>query len=326
MGGGNLAGPIGSVFGSDLVFGGGVGGGIGASGVGVGGGNVNTVNVVGAGADEFSLGFGAGDFSNMCRELGVPDMETSRQYPGDVVGGGAVGPGGVVVGLHGGQHGYGGMGGMGGVPGVASVAATAAGQMAAAGQGAAPLMSAAPGEFKGYAQQRQVISQFGAPSDASIGALLDFDSLTQMLGDVPDGAVAASIAQPGQQQPAGGPTNFAGMFGGESISDAIGVLGGDDAGSGGHAESRTKPALATTKAGKAKGEKKPRLPKNKATTTKKAQQVQQQAFAPGMVMPGGMVPGYMNPANGGFVPVSVQQQAMGNAGSFFPAVPHHGGR
>ena len=54
---------------------------------------------------------------------------------------------------------------------------------------------AAPGELKGYAQ-RQIISEFGGAGEGSItvGAMLENDglfSLTQMLGDVSEGAAAA---------------------------------------------------------------------------------------------------------------------------------------
>ena len=97
--------------------------------------------------------------------------------------------------------------------GVASASARAG------GAGARALASAAPGELKGYAQ-RQIISEFGGAGEGSItvGAMLENDglfSLTQMLGDVPEGAAVAG--------PAAGPTNFAGMFGGP-ISEALGAI------------------------------------------------------------------------------------------------------
>ena len=72
------------------------------------------------------------------------------------------------------------------------------------------LASAAPGELKGYAQ-RQIISEFGGAGEGSItvGAMLENDglfSLTQMLGDVSEGAAAAGAAPVA----GAGPTNSRG--------------------------------------------------------------------------------------------------------------------
>ena len=229
--------PLGSVFGSDLasdmLFGGSLGGA--ACIRGVGHTNVH-VGVVGAGADEFTLsGFGAGDFSNMCRDMGFGELETSRPVHGDM--GVSMGVGGSSAGLH--QH-----GGMG----VAGVAA--AGRQTAAVTGTEQLMSAAPGEIKGYGG-RQVISQFAGDGSITVTALLENDSmfsLTQMLGDVSGGDTAAA------EQPTGGPTNFAGMFGGP-------ICAMDVTGSGGAAHN---PAVtAVPKVGKGKSEKKPRAAKIK---------------------------------------------------------------
>ena len=163
---------------------------------------------------DFTLsGFGDGDFSNMCREMGLDDPVASR---------GA----GMAIGAMAGAAA--GMTGMSGATGASQRAAgleSRGGDASAreGGAGARALASAAPGELKGYAQ-RQIISEFGGAGEGSItvGAMLENDglfSLTQMLGDVPEGAAGAGTVA----GPAAGPTNFAGMFGGP-ISEALGAI------------------------------------------------------------------------------------------------------
>ena len=200
--------------------------------------------------------------------------------------------------------------------GVAGVAAAAAGQVAAAraaaaggagGGNGAPLASAAPGELKSY-NKRQVISEFGGDASITVGALLENDSLfslTQMLGDVPDGAAAAG-------PPTVGPTNFAGMFGGP-LSDALGTLAAKPTGP------PTKGPGSRSSGPDAK-EKKPRPPpvnKKQAGGSTGAPYVSSLVMPTNTPVPGAMVPGYINPANGS---VAVQQQPVGSAASSYP---HH---
>ena len=85
--------------------------------------------------------------------------------------------------------------------------------------GAAGFCRARPDQ--GYSE-RQVISEFGG-GDVTVGTMLENDamfSLTQMLGDVPEGNIShagAPVAVPS------GPSSFAGMFAGGSIADVIGM-------------------------------------------------------------------------------------------------------
>lgn len=294
--------PIGSILGSDFTgdimsF-----GGVGSGSAGIGNVGHNSVGVGGGVDDDFTLsGFGAGEFSKMCREMGFGDMETSRPPVHGDVGGGSGAEVGVV-----GLQGHGGMG-------VASVAPSAAGQAPAARE-TAPLVSAAPSEFDGYAQ-RQIISQFGAGNDSiPVAGLLEGDSmfsLTQMLGDVPNGTTAPS------GQPVVGPTSFAGMFGGP-LPDAMRAIG-----SGGATAAARNPA-ATVKPSKGKGEKKPvGRPKKEPTPVAPPSaanlMIMPKVSAPGMGM---MVPGYTYTANGGILPVPVQQQQS----TYYPQMIPHGGR
>lgn len=159
---------------------------------------------------DFTLGgFGDGDFSNMCREMGLDDPVASR------------GAGMTTNAMAGAST------AAGGTAGMMVANARAAKPNARGASGGTPiaraLASAAPGELKGYAQ-RQIISEFGGAGEGSItvGAMLENDglfSLTQMLGDVSEGAAAAGAAPVA----GAGPTNFAGMFGGP-ISEALGAI------------------------------------------------------------------------------------------------------
>ena len=159
---------------------------------------------------DFTLsGFGDGDFSNMCREMGLDDPVASR------------GAGMTTNAMAGASTAAGGTAGMTGATGATGASRRAAGlesrgagdgdgvasaSARAGGAGARALASAAPGELKGYAQ-RQIISEFGGAGEGSItvGAMLENDglfSLTQMLGDVSEGAAAAGAAPvPGRVPP-----------------------------------------------------------------------------------------------------------------------------
>lgn len=258
FGGGN-AGAVGSVFGSDLALFGGAGG-AGAS-TGADGG------VVGVGAEDFTLpGFGA-DFSNMCREMGLGEVEASR-----------------------------------GVGGNAAGLAAARQVGSAAG---APLASAAPDQIKGYSE-RQVISEFGG-GDVTVGTMLENDamfSLTQMLGDVPEGNIShagAPVAVPS------GPSSFAGMFAGGSVADVMAMP----------RPKLKQPGIAGKPRG---GEKKPRQPYNKKPANLGQPYVSSLVMT-GPAVHGAIVPGYIN--NGkGFVPV--QQQPVESAAAYYPHMAPQG--
>ena len=258
FGGGNAS-AVGSVFGSDLALFGGVGGA--GAGTGADGG------VVGVGAEDFTLpGFGA-DFSNMCREMGLGDVDASR------------GLGGTSAGLTAARH-----------NGIAA---------------GAQLASAAPDQIKGYSE-RQVISEFGG-GDVTVGTMLENDamfSLTQMLGDVPEGNIShagAPVAVPS------GPSSFAGMFAGGSIADVIGMP----------RQKLKQPGIAGKPRG---GEKKPRQPYNKKPANLGQPYVSSLVMT-GPAVHGAIVPGYIN--NGkGFVPV--QQQPVESAAAYYPHMAPQG--
>ena len=93
-----------------------------------------------------------------------------------------------------------------------------------AGDAPGPLDSASPVTLKAFARHtREVISEFGAAPDASMGAggVLGGDfSLTTMLGDVPaEGGVSrqGDLGSPrrGTDSASAEPTDFSGMFGGD---------------------------------------------------------------------------------------------------------------
>jgi hypothetical protein len=129
-------------------------------------------------------------------------------------------------------------------------------------------------------------------------------SLTQMLGDVPEGNIShagAPVAVPS------GPSSFAGMFAGGSVADVMAMP----------RPKLKQPGIAGKPRG---GEKKPRQPYNKKPANLGQPYVSSLVMT-GPAVHGAIVPGYIN--NGkGFVPV--QQQPVESAAAYYPHMAPQG--